>query len=135
MILTRSLARLLNPSSIAFIGGGECDIAIRRTLELGFTGTIYELLSAPISPFEIACGYVGAAATKSIILGIIILATAGFFVPLQIAHPVWMVAFLVLTAVTPSMVSNSRNTALRMGPGCWRIQAPKSSRYQLWLCV
>ncbi len=68
-----------------------------------FTGTIYELLSAPISYFEIVLGYVGAAATKSIILGLIILATAGLFVPLQIDHPVWMVAFLVLTAVTFSL--------------------------------
>jgi ABC-2 type transport system permease protein len=69
-----------------------------------FTGTIYELLSAPISPFEIVVGYVGAAATKSIILGLIILATAAFFVPLEIAHPLWMVAFLVLTAVTFSLL-------------------------------
>jgi ABC-2 type transport system permease protein len=69
-----------------------------------FTGTIYELLSAPISFFEIALGYVGAAATKSIILGVIILATAALFAPLRIAHPVWMVAFLVLTAVTFSLL-------------------------------
>ena len=69
-----------------------------------FTGTIYELLSAPISAFEIVVGYVGAAATKSIILGLIILATAGFFVPLRIAHPVWMLGFLVLTAVTFSLL-------------------------------
>lgn len=68
-----------------------------------FTGTIYEILSAPISYFEIVLGYVGAAATKSIILGLIILATAGLFVPLQIHHPVWMLAFLVLTAVTFSL--------------------------------
>ncbi len=68
-----------------------------------FTGTIYELLSAPISYIEIVAGYVGAAATKSIILGLIILATAGLFVPLRIDHPVWMVAFLVLTAVTFSL--------------------------------
>src|SRR3954470_313733 len=68
-----------------------------------FTGTIYELLSAPVSYFEIVLGYVGAAATKSIILGLIILATAGFFVPLRIAHPFWMLAFLVLTAVTFSL--------------------------------
>jgi len=68
-----------------------------------FTGTIYELLSAPISPLEIVIGYVGAAATKSVILGLIILATAGLFVPLQIAHPLWMLAFLVLTAVTFSL--------------------------------
>jgi ABC-2 type transport system permease protein len=68
-----------------------------------FTGTIYELLSAPVSAFETVLGYVGAAATKSIILGLIILATASLFVPLRIAHPVWMVAFLVLTAVTFSL--------------------------------
>jgi ABC-2 type transport system permease protein len=69
-----------------------------------FTGTIYELLSAPISPFEILLGYVGSAATKSIILGLIILFTAGFFVPLEIRHPVWMLFFLVLTAITFSLV-------------------------------
>ena len=68
-----------------------------------FVGTIYEILSAPISYFEIVLGYVGAAATKSIILGLIILATAGLFVPLQIHHPWWMLAFLVLTAVTFSL--------------------------------
>lgn len=69
-----------------------------------FTGTIYELLSAPISPFEIVLGYVGAAATKSVILGLIILATASLFVPVRIAHPGWMLAFLVLTAVTFSLL-------------------------------
>jgi ABC-2 type transport system permease protein len=69
-----------------------------------FTGTIYELLSAPVSFFEIVLGYVGAAASKSIILGLIILATAGLFVPLRIAHPVWMLSFLVLTAVTFSLL-------------------------------
>jgi ABC-2 type transport system permease protein len=69
-----------------------------------FTGTIYELLSAPVSSFEIVLGYVGAAATKSIILGLIILATAGLFVPLSIAHPFWMLSFLVLTAVTFSLL-------------------------------
>jgi ABC-2 type transport system permease protein len=68
-----------------------------------FIGTIYELLSAPVSFFEIALGYVGAAATKSIILGLIILLTANLFVPLRIAHPAWMLAFLVLTAVTFSL--------------------------------
>ena len=68
-----------------------------------FVGTIYEILSAPISPAEIVMGYVGAAASKSIILGLIILATAGFFVPLEIAHPLWMLTFLVLTAVTFSL--------------------------------
>jgi ABC-2 type transport system permease protein len=69
-----------------------------------FTGTIYELLSAPISDLEIVVGYVGAAATKSIILGLIILATARLFVPIHIAHPFWMVAFLLLTAVTFSLL-------------------------------
>jgi ABC-2 type transport system permease protein len=63
-----------------------------------FIGTIYEILSAPVSSFEVALGYVGAAATKSLILGIIVLATAGFFVPLQVAHPFWMVAYLILSA-------------------------------------
>ena len=69
-----------------------------------FTGTIYELLSAPVSYLEIVTSYVGAAATKSIILGLIILATAGLFVPLHIAHPVWMLLFLLLTAVTFSLI-------------------------------
>ncbi len=68
-----------------------------------FTGTIYEILSAPVSYLEVLLGYVGAAATKSVILGLLILATAGFFVPLQIQHPVWMVFFLVLTSVTFSL--------------------------------
>jgi len=69
-----------------------------------FTGTIYELLSAPVSYVEILLSYVGAAATKSIILGVIILATAAMFVPLQILHPLWMVLFMVLTAVTFSLL-------------------------------
>jgi len=68
-----------------------------------FTGTIYEVMSAPISFVEIVIGYVGAAATKSFIIGLIILATAGFFVPLEIAHPVWMMAFLVLTCISFSL--------------------------------
>jgi ABC-2 type transport system permease protein len=68
-----------------------------------FIGTIYELLSAPVSPFEIVIAYVGAAATKSVIIGLIILATAGLFVPLRIEHPVWMFCFLVLTAFTFSL--------------------------------
>ena len=68
-----------------------------------FVGTIFELLSAPISYFEMVLGYVGAAATKSIVLGLIILATASFIVPIQIAHPFWMLLFLVLTAVTFSL--------------------------------
>jgi ABC-2 type transport system permease protein len=69
-----------------------------------FTGTIYEILSAPASAFEIVLGYVGAAATKSIVLGLIILATSALFVPLHIAHPLWMLAFLVLTAVSFSLL-------------------------------
>ena len=68
-----------------------------------FVGTIFELLSAPISYFEMVLGYVGAAATKSIVLGLIILATAAFIVPIHIAHPFWMLLFLVLTAVTFSL--------------------------------
>ncbi len=68
-----------------------------------FVGTIYELLSAPVSYIEIVLGYVGAAATKSIILGLLILATAALFVPLRIAHPIWMLTFLVLTAVSFSL--------------------------------
>jgi ABC-2 type transport system permease protein len=68
-----------------------------------FVGTIYEILSAPVSSFEIVLGYVGAAATKSIILGGIILATSGLFVPIHIVHPVWMLAFLTLTAVSFSL--------------------------------
>src|ERR1700741_1864398 len=66
-------------------------------------GTIYELLSAPVSYLEILIAYVGAAATKSIVLGLVILATSAFFVPIHIVHPVWMVAFLVLTSVTFSL--------------------------------
>src|SRR5512139_2628088 len=69
-----------------------------------FIGTIYELLSAPISFFEITLGFVGAAATKSIILGVIILATSFLFVPLHIAHPFWMITFMVLTSVTFSLL-------------------------------
>src|SRR5438034_3246346 len=69
-----------------------------------FVGTIYELLSAPVSYFEIVLSYVGAAATKSIILGLIILATAALFVPLHVAHPLWMMLFLILTSVTFSLL-------------------------------
>ena len=69
-----------------------------------FVGTIYELLSAPISSFEIVLGYVGAAATKSMLLGLLILATSAFFVPIRIAHPFVMIGFLVLTAVTFSLL-------------------------------
>ncbi len=69
-----------------------------------FTGTIYELLSAPVSPLEAVASYVGAAATKSIILGVVILGTAALFVPVRIEHPLWMVLFLILTAVTFSLL-------------------------------
>ncbi|PRY64242.1 ABC-2 type transport system permease protein [Vreelandella songnenensis] len=69
-----------------------------------FSGSIYEILSAPISYLEVVIGYVGAAASKSILLGLIILATSSFFVPLEIAHPFWMLTFLVLTAVTFSLL-------------------------------
>jgi ABC-2 type transport system permease protein len=69
-----------------------------------FTGTIYEVMSAPISFLEILLGYVGAAATKSLIIGLIILATAGIFVPLEIAHPVWMGGFLILTCISFSLL-------------------------------
>lgn len=68
-----------------------------------FVGTTYEILSAPVSAFEIVLGYVGAAASKSVVLGVLILATASLFVPLRIAHPGWMLAFLVLTSVTFSL--------------------------------
>jgi ABC-2 type transport system permease protein len=68
-----------------------------------FTGTIYEVLSAPVSPLEMVIGYVGAAATKSVILGLVILVTADFFVPVRIVHPFWMIGFLVLTATTFSL--------------------------------
>ena len=85
-----------------------------------FTGTIYEILSAPISAFEIVLGYVGAAATKSILLGLLILATASLFVDVRIAHPVWMLAFLVLTAAPSTMLS------FRIG-----ISAPRFERLQV----
>ena len=68
-----------------------------------WSGTIYELLSAPVSPLEVVIGYVGAAATKSMMLGILILATARIFVPYEIAHPLWMTVFLLLTSVTFSL--------------------------------
>jgi ABC-2 type transport system permease protein len=69
-----------------------------------FTGTIYELLSAPVSYFELVVSYVGAAATKSVVLGLIILLTARIFVPLRIDHPFWMIVFLLLTSVTFSLL-------------------------------
>jgi len=69
-----------------------------------FTGTIYEILSAPVSPLEIVMGYVGAATTKSIVLGLLILATAELFTPVAVAHPLWMLCFLLLTALSFSML-------------------------------
>lgn len=69
-----------------------------------YSGTIYEILSAPLSALEITIGYVGAAATKSLIIGTIVLITAGFFVPIEIKHPVWMVFFLIITSVTFSLL-------------------------------
>ena len=69
-----------------------------------FTGTIYEILSAPLSFVEIVLGYVGAAATKSVLIGTIVLATSWFFVPLQILHPLWMIFFLLMTSVTFSLL-------------------------------
>lgn len=69
-----------------------------------FTGQIYELLSAPVSSLEILIGYVGAAATKSMIIGLVILATAGFFVPIEIAHPLWMFGFLLLSCISFSLL-------------------------------
>jgi len=68
-----------------------------------FTGTIYELLSAPVSYVEIVVGYVGAAATKSMMIGVVILVTSGLFVPIQIDHPLWMISFLALTSATFSL--------------------------------
>jgi ABC-2 type transport system permease protein len=69
-----------------------------------FTGTIYEILSAPVSPLEIVLGYVGAAVTKSVVLGLLILATAELFTPIAVLHPIWMLAFLILTALSFSML-------------------------------
>src|SRR5690606_26737016 len=69
-----------------------------------FSGTIYELLSAPVSPLELIIGYVGAAATKSVFIGTIILATAALLVDLRVEHPVWMVLFLLLTAISFSLL-------------------------------
>jgi ABC-2 type transport system permease protein len=69
-----------------------------------FSGTIYEILSAPLSFIEVVLGYVGASATKSVIIGVIVLTTAGFFVPLQIAHPLWVMFFLIITSITFSLL-------------------------------
>src|SRR5258708_12322614 len=70
-----------------------------------FPGTIYEILSAPISPFEIVLGYVGAAATKSVILGLVVLAPSSLPIPLRIPHPTLLIAFLLLTALTSSLLA------------------------------
>ena len=86
-----------------------------------FTGTIYEVLSAPVSPFEMVLGYVGAAATKSIILGLVILATATFFVPMKILHPGWMAAFLVLTGVMDMDFSFSPGVLLAVAALCLAV--------------
>ncbi len=77
------------------VGNGSFGIYMPR-----YSGTIYEVLSAPLSPLEIVVGYVGAAATKSVILGLVMLATARLFVAFEIAHPLWMLAFLALTSMT-----------------------------------
>lgn len=69
-----------------------------------FTGTIYEILSAPLSFIEIVLGYVGAAASKSVLIGSVVLVTAAFFVPLHVAHPLWMIFFLIMTSVTFSLM-------------------------------
>lgn len=89
-----------------------------------FSGSIYEILSAPISYLEIVVGYVGAAASKSILLGLIILGTSSFFVPLEIAHPFWMLTFLVLTAVTFSL--------LGFIIGIWRMASISCSSCRCW---
>ncbi len=69
-----------------------------------FTGTIYEILSAPLSSAEVAIGYVGAAATKALIIAFIVLATAGLFVPIEVQHPIWMIFFLIMTCITFSLL-------------------------------
>ena len=92
-----------------------------------WSGTIFELLSAPVSYVEVLIGYVGAAATKSMMLGILILVTARLCVPYQVAHPVWMVAFLVLTASNPMMKPNrlkltavrTRKVTIQAGCAIW----------------
>ena len=86
------------PDSSCWRSDAEHLQRLLRHLFSAFIGTIYELLSAPVSPVEIVIAYVGAAATKSIVLGLIILATAALFVHIHIVHPFWMLAFLVLTA-------------------------------------
>jgi len=89
-----------------------------------FTGTIYEVLSAPVSAFELVLAYVGAAATKSLILGLVILATANLFVPVTISHPLWMVAFLVLTATTFCLFG--------FVLGIWRTASSSCSSSRCW---
>lgn len=83
-----------------------------------FIGTVYELLSAPISFFEIVIGYVGAAATKAFMIGIIILITAHFFVDLTIAHPVWMLLFLVLTCISFALLGSSSGSGQVISSSC-----------------
>ena len=80
------------------INNGSFGIHIQK-----FTGTIYELLSAPVSAMEVVIGFTGASATKSVIIGLVTLATAALFVPIQVLHPLWMIAFLVLTSVSFSL--------------------------------
>jgi len=88
----------------SFIVPGLIMLTLLTQSVANFTGTIYELLSAPISSVEIVLGYVGAAATKSVVLGLIMLATAGFFVDLRVEHPLLMLLFMVLTAITFSLL-------------------------------
>ena len=96
-----------------------------------FVGTIYELLSAPISYFEIVLGYVGAAATKSIVLGLIILATAGLFVPLQIHHPVWMLTFLGGSFYSVNMLPSGWRTITLLNPVVYLISGFRWSFYEI----
>jgi ABC-2 type transport system permease protein len=93
-----------------------------------FTGTIYELLSAPVSTLEIVLAYVGAAATKSVILGLIILATAALFVPLRIEHPVFMALFLVLTAVPSACSASSSGSGPTGSRSCSSCRSSSSRR-------
>ena len=97
--ITQSIASPVLSTSLYFVVfGASFGIYMPK-----WAGTIYELLSAPVSHVEVVLGYVGAAASKSVMLGLLILATARLFVPYQIEHPVWMVAFLLLTATTFSL--------------------------------
>ena len=96
-----------------------------------FIGTIYEILSAPISHFEIVLGYVGAAATKSIVLGLIILATAGLFVPLHIQHPVWMLTFLGGSFYSVNMLPPTWHTIALLNPVVYLISGFRWSFYEI----